>query len=126
MRHATNREAVVDHRDIMRDALQHGVGATDLAHIEAALKGQQASGQLIATGKSHVHPLDRYTTPEMVRLERENIAFARDGMNHGRPIAGLAIRNVATGVVTGMGESEVREWAAKKKLPTRPDRGGCE
>ena len=116
VRHATNREAVVDHRDIMRDALQHGVGATDLAHIEAALKGQQASGQLIATGKSHVHPLDRYTTPEMVRLERENIAFARDGMNHGRPIAGLAIRNVATGVVTGMGESEVREWAAKKKL----------
>jgi conjugative relaxase-like TrwC/TraI family protein len=116
VRHNINREAVVDHRDIIRDALQHGLGVTDLAHIETAIQSRQGSGQLIATGASHVHPLNRYTTPEMVRLERENLALVRDGINHGRPIAGIAIRNPVSGVLTSTGASEVRKWATTNKL----------
>ncbi len=116
IRDATNREAVVDHRELVITALRHGVGATDLNHLQAHMDAQQAAHKLIAGGKSYLHPLDRYTTPEMVRLERENLTLVREGMNQGRPISGIAVRNPTSGVVTGIGAAEVRKWAADKKL----------
>jgi conjugative relaxase-like TrwC/TraI family protein len=116
LRHTTNRQAVVDHRDVLIAALRHGLGATDLDHLQAHIKAQQARGQLIAASETYLHPLGRYTTPEMVRLERENLALIREGMNHGRPIAGIAIRNPVTGIVTSTGETEIRKWATDRKL----------
>jgi conjugative relaxase-like TrwC/TraI family protein len=116
IRHATNRNAVPDHRDMALAALRHGVGATDLDHVHACMATRQDNGQLIAAGKSYAHPLDRYTTPEMVRLERENLVLVRDNINHGRPIAGIAIRSAVDGQVSSTGGQEVREWAAAKKL----------
>ncbi len=116
IRHATNRQAVVDHRDIVMTALRHGVGATDLDHVRARIAEQQQSGNLIAAGQSHLHPLDKYTTREMVRLERENLALVRDNLNRGRPIAGIAIRSAVDGQVSSTGTREVSEWAAARKL----------
>jgi len=118
VRHATNRRAVADHRDIALAALRHGIGGTDLEHVSACMAARQASGQLIAAGKSHTHPLDSYTTPEMARLERENVALVRQGMHRGRPIAGIAIRSAIDGKVSSTGAHEVREWATAKKLLT--------
>jgi conjugative relaxase-like TrwC/TraI family protein len=115
IRHTTNRNAVPDHRDIALAALRHGVGATDVDHVHACMATRQGNGQLIAAGKSHTHPLDRYTTPEMVRLERENLTLVRDQMSRGRPIAGIPIRS-ADGQVSSTGTREVREWAGTKKL----------
>jgi conjugative relaxase-like TrwC/TraI family protein len=116
VRHATNRQAVVDHRDIIIAALRHGVGATDLDHLQAQIDAQRDRRRLIAVGMSSLHPLDRYTTSEMVRLERENRALVRDGMNQGRPIAGIAIRSAVNGKVSSTGTREVHEWAATHKL----------
>jgi conjugative relaxase-like TrwC/TraI family protein len=116
VRHGTNRQAVIDHRELLVAALRHGVGATDLDHLQAHMKARQAGGQLIAVGSSYLHPLGRHTTPEMVRLERENLATVRQGMNAGRPIAGIAVRSAVDGKVSGTGTQEVREWAAAKKL----------
>src|SRR5262249_22393233 len=73
-------------------------------------------GQLIAVGSTHLHPLGRHTTPEMVRLERETLALVRQGMNTGRPIAGIAVRSAVDGKVSGTGTQEVREWATAKQL----------
>ena len=92
------------------------MGATDLDHLQAHMKARQAGGQLIAVGSSYLHPLGRHTTPEMVRLERENLAMVRQGMNTGRPIAGIAIKSAVDGKVSGTGTQEVREWATAKKL----------
>jgi hypothetical protein len=116
IRHATNRRAVADHRDIALAALRHGVGATDLYHVHASMAARQGNGQLIAAGKSHTHPVDSYTTPEMVRLERENLTLVRDNMNRGRPIAGIAIRSAVDGHLSSTGTREVQEWAAANKL----------
>jgi hypothetical protein len=116
VRHATNRQAVADHRDITLAALRHGIGATDLDHLREPMAKQQQAGALIAAGSSYLHPLDKYTTPEMVRLERENLALVRDNMKHGRPIAGIAIRSAVDGQLSSTGTLEVREWAAAKKL----------
>jgi conjugative relaxase-like TrwC/TraI family protein len=114
--HTTNRNAVPDHREVIAAALRHGMGATDLDHILVQMEHWRAAGNLIAATQSPHHPLGSYTTREMVRLERENLALTREGMNRGRPIAGIAIRNPATGIVSSTGASDVRKWAAEKKL----------
>ena len=116
IRHLTNRQAVADHRDIALTALRHGIGATDIDHLRARITAEQQKGNLIAAGHTHLHPLDKYTTREMVRLERENLTLVRDQMNRGRPIAGIAIRSAVDGQVSSTGTREVREWAAAKKL----------
>jgi conjugative relaxase-like TrwC/TraI family protein len=113
--HATSRHAVPDHRDIVAAALRHGVGATDIEHLNTLMERQRQAGNLIAAGKSHLHPLDSYTTPEMVRLERQNLAFVRE-MNHGRPVAGITIRSALDGTLLSTGTHEVRQWAAAKGL----------
>jgi conjugative relaxase-like TrwC/TraI family protein len=116
IRHTTTRSAVADHREIALAALKHGIGATDLEHVQACMAAQQRAGNLIAAGKSHLNPLDKYTTREMGLLERENRTLVRDSMNHGRPIAGIAIRSAVDGTVSSTGGQEVREWASAKKL----------
>ena len=116
IRHTTTRSAVVDHRELAAVALKHGLGATDLDHVQAHMAAQQQRGSLIAAGKSHLHPLDKYTTLEMARLERENRTLVRDWMNHGRPIAGIAIRSAVDGRVSSTGGQQVREWASARKL----------
>jgi len=116
IRHTTNRNAVPDHRDIALAALRHGVGATDLDHLHEHMAKQQQKGALIPAGESYLHPLNSYTTPEMVRLERENLSLVRDNMGRGRPIAGFAIRSAVDGQLSSTGVQEVQEWAAAKKL----------
>lgn len=116
IRHTTTRSAVVDHREMALAALKHGLGATDLDHVRAQMATQQQSGNLISAGSSHLHPLEKYTTREMALLERENRTLVRDQMNHGRPIAGIAIRSAVDGTVSSTGGQEVREWAAGRKL----------
>lgn len=116
IRHTTNRQAAVDHRDIVVAALRHGIGATDLEHVRAQMAVQQQARHLIAAGRSYNHPLDTYTTREMVNVERENLALVRDRMEHGRPIAGITIRNPKDGTLSSTGKPEVEKWAASKRL----------
>jgi len=116
IRHTTTRSAVVDHREITAVALKHGIGATDLDHVQARMAGLQRNGSLIAAGKSYLHPLDKYTTLEMALLERENRSLVRDWMNHGHPIAGIAIRSAVDATVSSTGGQEVRDWASARKL----------
>jgi hypothetical protein len=114
--HVTNRNAVPDHRDIVTAALRHGVGATDLDHVRAQMAAQQRAGNLIAGPSDHLHPLGRYTTREMARLEAENLALIRDAMEHGRPLAGIVIRSAVDGKLSTVGTEQVRQWTAAKKL----------
>ena len=116
VRHATNRQAVADHRDIAVAALRHGVGATDIDHLRMRIAIEQQNGNLIAAGNSHLHPLDKFTTRDMIRLEGENLSLVRDQMSQGRPIAGIAIRSAVDGQLSSTGIREVREWAGANKL----------
>jgi conjugative relaxase-like TrwC/TraI family protein len=116
IRHTTSRQAVVDHREIAAVALKHGIGATDLQHVRAQMAAQEQSGNLIAGGRSYLHPLDTYTTRDMVRVERENLALVRDHMDRGRPVTGITIRSAVDGTLSSTGRREVEEWAARKGL----------
>jgi conjugative relaxase-like TrwC/TraI family protein len=116
IRHTTARQAVVDHRDIITAALKHGIGSTDLDHVRSLIAAHQSRRELIAAGRSHLHPLDIYTTREMVRLERENLSLVRDNINRGRPIVGITIRSAVDGKLSSTGSHEAMKWAADKKL----------
>ena len=114
--HTTAHQAVVDHREIVVNALRHRIGMTDLDHVRTAIADHQRTGNLISDGASVGHPLDAYTTREMIRLESENLALVRDHMNHGRAIAGLTIRNPKNGTLSSTGTPEVEQWAAARQL----------
>jgi conjugative relaxase-like TrwC/TraI family protein len=120
--HATNRTAAPDYREIITAALRHGMGATDLEHINQQLQARQQARQVLGGGQSHLHPLGNYTTAEMIRLERENLALVRDAMEHGRPIDGIIIRSAVDRTLSTAATEKAREWiAAKKLLPDQAD-----
>jgi conjugative relaxase-like TrwC/TraI family protein len=115
-RHLGARYAVIDHRDLATAALRHGVGATDLNHVRAEIKARQEAGQLIAAGHSYLHPLDNYTTPRMVRLERENLQLIYERMLTSRPISGIMVRSAVDGNIDVAGTDRVRAWAVQRNL----------
>lgn len=114
--HITNRHAVPDYREVVATALRNGVGATDLDHLTVRIESRRAARELIAAEKSHLHPLGSFTTSEMVRLERQNLALVRDQMNLGQPVAGIPVRSALDGSISTIGTQQVREWTAASKL----------
>ncbi|HTW88054.1 MAG TPA: MobF family relaxase, partial [Candidatus Binataceae bacterium] len=114
--HTTNRHAVPDYREIVTTALRNGVGATDLDHLAARIEKQRSARELIAAEKSHLHPLGSFTTAEMIRLERENLALVRDQINRGQPITGIPVRSALDGSISTIGTQPVRAWTAASKL----------
>ena len=87
-----------------------------MSHVRAEIDARQKTGQLIAAGPSYLHPLDTYTSPRMVSLERENLRLVRDHMQSGRPIAGIRVRNPIDGSISVAGTDRVRDWASRRGL----------
>jgi conjugative relaxase-like TrwC/TraI family protein len=86
--HLTNREAVVDKRDIEVAALEYGMGNIDLDGLRRATAIQQAVKHLIRVpGIDHRHPQGSFTTPEMLALEANNLRMMRAGQGQAQPIA---------------------------------------
>jgi conjugative relaxase-like TrwC/TraI family protein len=80
------REAVVDERALMRDALRHGMGETTYTHIRAEFGSRQEHGDFLrieslkhATGRS-------FSTPETIANERANIAHVMRGQQTQEPM----------------------------------------
>jgi conjugative relaxase-like TrwC/TraI family protein len=80
------REAVVDERALLRDALRRGMGETTFAHVRAEfntkLEGgdfRQIPGQKHDSGRS-------FSTPETIASERANVAQVIRGQNAVEPM----------------------------------------
>lgn len=99
--HNTEREAVVDRRALEATALQHLMGVADLNQVRAESERNEQTGELIRAGNAITSPQGAYTTPEMVALERENIALMRDGLGRAAAIAP---------------NDQVKSWAVKRGL----------
>ena len=97
--HHTEREAVVDRRQLEAGALRYGMGRVDLDRLRGAMRRWQSGGRLIAATAEVSSPRGAYTTPEMVELERENLRMARSGIGAATSVAGAAA---------------VRSWAAQR------------
>lgn len=77
--HTTERQAVVSETALIRSALEHGTGRSDLAAIKSELLRQTQSGELIASG-------ERYTTHAAQAREREMLDVAARGRGAVAPI----------------------------------------
>lgn len=80
------REAVVDERAILRDALRHGMGETTYAQVRAEFDDRQSRGDFRRTeGKKHDTGRS-FTTPETIAQERANVAHVMRGQNTLEPM----------------------------------------
>jgi hypothetical protein len=85
-RHTTERDAVIDRRELEAAALRHSMGRVNLATVRAEIAREEQRGILIPSIKSDwQHAKGAFTTDEMVRLETENLAMRREGIGQAQP-----------------------------------------
>jgi signal recognition particle GTPase len=80
------REAVIDQRDIMRDALRRGMGDLTFTQVRDNFEHRHAIGefQTVSAQKHNTGP--RLTTPETVAAERATVEHMQRGQNTVAPI----------------------------------------
>ncbi len=83
--HATEREAVMDRRELEAAALQDAMGNAVLAQVRAHADNEMPD--LIALAAGFFHPQGGFTTTEMVALERDNLDLMHSGQETALPIA---------------------------------------
>ena len=84
----SERNAVFEHFEVVRDALRHTQGRAGPEDIYRELAKQKEQGRFIPV--EHIRPgapMYRYTTPELVQTERETIQLVLAGRNQQRPMA---------------------------------------
>ena len=80
------REAVLDERLLLRDALRRGMGNTTYPQVRAEFEARHQRGDFLSV-ESHKHASSpRFTTPETIAAERANIAYVRAAKNTVQPI----------------------------------------
>ena len=86
--HTTNREAVVDRRDLEVAALQHGMRRASIDSVRREMGIEEQAQRLVrAQEPDFRHPQGSFTTPEMLALELQNVAMMRAGQGQAHPIA---------------------------------------
>ncbi|HEV2418049.1 MAG TPA: MobF family relaxase [Terriglobia bacterium] len=81
------REAVVDERILLRDALKRSLGEASLNDIQRALKSRISSGEFVEVRhESGLQPGRWFTTAQMIAYERENLSTMTSGQNQGKPL----------------------------------------
>jgi len=78
------REAVVDERALLRDALQRSMGELPVAEIKADFERRITAGEFIGVTSAPGAASRSVTTPEMRDLERETIEMMLDGQRRHR------------------------------------------
>lgn len=74
------REAVVDERELIRDALRRGLGETTFREIRQNFDQRLRRGDLIEVGKERHAAVGRtFTTQEMLDFERDNLVQMKAG-----------------------------------------------
>jgi conjugative relaxase-like TrwC/TraI family protein len=99
--HNTEREAVIDRRALETSALHHAMGRAAPERVREWIAMEQERGQLIPIASDWRNPQGCFTTPEMLRLEHENIALMLAGVGAAAPIAAV---------------EEATEWAIQRGL----------
>jgi conjugative relaxase-like TrwC/TraI family protein len=86
------REAVVDERNLMRDALRRSMGEVSAHKIQHEFQQETNSGRLIEREQAYAGPSRSFTSQEMIDLERENIRLMRSGQDKYQETAGIETR----------------------------------
>jgi conjugative relaxase-like TrwC/TraI family protein len=90
-RRLSERNAVFEHYELVRDALRYGRGGVDVDSVEGEIRKRIREERLIPIHHYRdFAPGARYTTPEMIRLEREVLERVGAGVGSVSPIAEYA------------------------------------
>jgi conjugative relaxase-like TrwC/TraI family protein len=81
------REAVVDERAIVRDALRRGMGEITYGQVRGNLSARLASGEFQAVERPQSIPGRHLTTARTIEAEQEIVRRVREGQNHLSPVA---------------------------------------
>ncbi len=91
----SERSAVFEHFEVIRDALRHTHGRARLHDVEASLAKQKEENRFLEV--QHVRPsapAARYTTPELIQVEKETIERVRAGQNRLPPTAEVSYAKI--------------------------------
>ena len=80
------REAVVDERRILRDAMRRGMGETTYREIRTEFEARRIAGDFQIVDSPKYASGRRFTTPEAIAAERANVEFMLHGRNAVEPI----------------------------------------
>jgi conjugative relaxase-like TrwC/TraI family protein len=75
------RDAVVDERELLRDALRRSMGQATLADVKTEFERRVNDGEFIGREQKASSPSRAFTTQEMLDYERDTIQMMRDGQN---------------------------------------------
>ena len=95
------REAVVDERALLRDALRRSMADVPVQEIKAECERRLGAGQLLAATQPPGAPGRAFTTPEMIALERDTIRLM------------LAGQQTCAALVTGVTRHEIEQAHAR-------------
>ena len=80
------REAVVDERVLVRDALRRGMGEIVYSQVRANLNARIASGEFQSVERPHSMPGRKLTTARTIEAEREILHRVQEGQRQVQPI----------------------------------------
>ncbi len=86
------REAVVDERELLRDALRRSMGQATLNDVRSEFERRVNDGEFIRAEKKPSSPSRAFTTQEMLDYERDTIQVMRDGQNKYEALVSLDTR----------------------------------
>src|SRR3989440_7507551 len=86
------REAVVDERDLLRDALRRSMGDATFTEVRTEFEKRVGAGEFIEVEKHSGGPSRTFTTEEMIGYERETIQMMREGQNEYPALASFETR----------------------------------
>ncbi len=80
------REAVVDERELLRDALRRSLGETTFREVRENLEQRISSGEFVPLDRERTGPSRFLTTQEMLDCEHNNVAYMKSGQGRYRPL----------------------------------------
>jgi len=86
------RDAVVDERELLRDALRRSMGQATLADVKTEFERRVSGGEFIGREQKASSPSRAFTTQKMLDYERETIHMMRDGQNKHEAFVSLDTR----------------------------------
>ena len=81
------REAVTDERDLLRDTLKRSMGEASFEEVRTGFNQRIGAGELIEAERAEHEPGRKFTTEEMIGLERDTVRMMRAGQNQHEPLA---------------------------------------
>ncbi len=80
------REAVIDERALVRDALRRGMGDVTYPQVRANLNARLASGEFQVVERHQSIPGRQFTTAKTIEAEHEIVRRMREGQNQLHPV----------------------------------------